>query len=186
MSIPDRSSDPNATIPLGITGPRSPRDERSALFDAQAALNMALDVPGSWAGTPPPNIPPRNIGFPRPGSPSLPSGAVSRGTPSSNQMPAFFDLPGSVADGNRVFATPQDLEEIPDEDKARILRRHLVSRDERDNTSSRRTSVSALPRVDTLRSEPGGSGEPVEEEAEFPIPYSTPGGDITYVSCPHI
>ena len=183
MSSSGGSTDPKASRPLGITSPRSPRDERAAPADMHAALNVALQTPGSWAGTPPPNIPPRNGSFTRLDNTSPAKGAAF---PASRDTPSVIDAPGAAFDGTRLPATPHDLEEVPDEDKAKVLRRHLVSRDERDNTSSRRTSVSASPRVDTLWSEPGASGESVVGDVEFPIPYSTPGGDITHVYSPAI
>jgi proton-coupled amino acid transporter len=71
-----------------------------------------------------------------------------------------------------------NLAEIPDEEKARVLRRHLVSAEER--------GTSKVPT-------PGHDGTPVEgsqagdsavvdgPEDPFPIPYDAPGGDVTYV-----
>lgn len=73
-----------------------------------------------------------------------------------------------------------NLAEIPDEEKARVLRRHLVSAEERGGSS----------KVPT----PGHGGTPVEgsqagdssvvevREDPFPIPYDAPGGDVTCVT----
>ncbi|CAK9780712.1 hypothetical protein CC85DRAFT_264664 [Cutaneotrichosporon oleaginosum] len=70
-----------------------------------------------------------------------------------------------------------NLAEVPDEEKARVLRRHLVSAEERGGS-----------KVAT----PGNDGTPVDgsqagdtsaidvQEDPFPIPYDAPGGDVTH------
>ncbi|KAJ7613933.1 transmembrane amino acid transporter protein-domain-containing protein [Roridomyces roridus] len=113
-----------------------------------------------YAGnTPPPNIPPRNIPTPslRPtdSNPSL-------GQPGSFKPGSF--KPGSfTGSGIGAFRTetppnPDLLDDLPDEEKARVLRRHLVSKGEREldvpqqsgsrPSNSRRSSSGAQARAD--------------------------------------
>lgn len=91
---------------------------------------------------------------------------------------------------------PTDLDALPAEEKARILRRHLVSREERGESQSRRGSstVDNLARPDlsaaavhfrsddSVVEDDAPTPRAGDDDSEFPIPYSTPGGDITYVS----
>jgi len=70
-----------------------------------------------------------------------------------------------------------DAESIYEEDKVKVLRRHLVSREERqginngsDGVPSRKASTANL--ADDFH----------PDTEAFPVPYHTPGADITYVS----
>lgn len=82
--------------------------------------------------------------------------------------------PGSGTDNNL-------WDEIPDEEKAKILRKHLVSREERQG--SPRGSMSAGSDWD------GGLGSrrpsspqlrtQREDSEPFPVPYHAPGADVT-------
>lgn len=221
MSSPGRQSPPSQ--PVGIaSSPR--RDEllREALeadANAQAALAAYLNPGGI---SPPPNIPRRVASFSsanRQGlssSPALGSFGASgsaggsaggrTGFPSERSgasSPAphpDLGIPGSSRETPVRGRTPvpTDIEALTDEEKARVLRRHLVSREVRTESSTPRASTPA-------ELQPGGrpnlgnavhfpsdesalveddSGAPTphaaDEDPEFPIPYSTPGGDITY------
>lgn len=77
-----------------------------------------------------------------------------------------------------------DLDSLPDEEKARILSRHLVLRDERQN----RVETNSLSGSDR---EEGPSGsfstplrlpQPRESSEAFSIPYEAHGADITSVT----
>lgn len=61
-----------------------------------------------------------------------------------------------------------NLADVPDEEKARVLRRHLVSAEER--------SSAATPADGSADDE--SSVDPPNDET-FPIPYDAPGGDVT-------
>ncbi|OSC98291.1 hypothetical protein PYCCODRAFT_1471204 [Trametes coccinea BRFM310] len=151
-----------------------------------------------YTGTPPPpNIPPRGsgtpIGTPRPtGSSSylpLPAGEAI----SSSPRPSIGGISARRPASGTPGSTPGDnpLNELTEEDKARIVRKHLVSREERQNNRpetpdqpnrgsfsagsdagnagnvSHRSSASHL-RLDRQDSEP------------FPVHYDAPGADVTH------
>jgi len=70
-----------------------------------------------------------------------------------------------------------DVESTYEEDKVKVLRKHLVSREERQGNNndsegvpSRRSSTANL------------ALEFREDPEAFPVPYHTPGADITYVN----
>jgi hypothetical protein len=66
-----------------------------------------------------------------------------------------------------------DVESLYEDDRVKVLRKHLVSREERHNGSdgvpSRKASTANLA-IDFQ-----------EDSNAFPVPYHTPGADITYV-----
>ena len=141
-----------------------------------------------YAGaTPPPNIPPRStgtpIGTPRPPSSYLPPAI---GEPSSYSSRGFA---GDVGARRPSAGGPQvdnPFDELTDEEKARVLRRHLVSKEERQNNGagpSDQAGTSSRP-----DSTPGNLSNrssvsqfrPQREDTEpFPVPYDAPGADIT-------
>jgi proton-coupled amino acid transporter len=101
-------------------------------------------------------------------------------------MPA----PGGPGSGTRTPASGYEnpFEELTEEEKVRILRRHLVSREQREQQLDRKSSFGSL----TDRGEgpskskwqppnPGRDQVTGEESSEpFPIPYHTPGADLTH------
>ncbi|KAG8851344.1 neutral amino acid transporter [Tulasnella sp. 330] len=163
--------------------------------------------------TPPPNIPQRPfapptssspfrqgqggslgaspaVGTPRSFAPSARSSRPSTPRPGAGGFPRTDTL--DPQEGRRSGSrTPvvQDMDDLSPEEKARVLRRHLVSREERarqedegDNmlgvemspnrtptgTPGRRPSVAGPGSIHRMDTEP------------FPIPFSAPGGDITH------
>lgn len=143
-----------------------------------------------YSGTPPvPNIPPRYT--PPAGSYSNPTRDGSPSTnlssnelfaklhrPSSSTInakrPANAATPGSAVDNNVV-----DLDNLPAEDKARMLRRHLLLSGDRHQSRTDLRSLDGsdqdIPDQDerTL----GSSQRDVSEA--FSIPYHAPGADVT-------
>ncbi|KAI1797008.1 transmembrane amino acid transporter protein-domain-containing protein [Ganoderma leucocontextum] len=145
-----------------------------------------------YTGTPPPpNIPPRStatpIGTPRPPSNYLPP---APGEPSSYSSRGLVGGPGARPSAAPYAGALVDnpFDDLTDEEKARILRKHLVSREERQGNAagpsepvpgasshsesesgnlSKRSSFSQL-RVQREDTEP------------FPVPYDAPGADITH------
>ena len=85
-----------------------------------------------------------------------------------------------------------NLAEVTNEEKARVLRRHLVSADIRrpssstpgppESTSPGDTSPSrgdGMDGLDRRRSSAMSSNQGRKDADEFPIPYDAPGGDVT-------
>ncbi|OBZ72635.1 Vacuolar amino acid transporter 3 [Grifola frondosa] len=143
-----------------------------------------------YAGTsPPPNIPPRGtpLGTPRPtSSAALPS--FLGGEPSSSLPRAAIS---GISARRPISGTPVSennaLDDLTDEEKARILRRHLVSREERQRNQwedSPRGSIGAGSDAGMLsqRSSVSQMRVPVERENSepFPVPYHAPGADVTH------
>lgn len=145
------------------------------------------------ASTPPPNIPPRSgtpvIGTPRNMNIPSRSGTPNIGTPrnlSSSLLPSSDSSPirlGTGGEGGisaRRPSTPQsghdmlDIDNLPDEEKAKVLRRHLVSKEDRKGDSNEDISKPSVTFVE------GSSQNPRREDSEpFPVPYNAPGADVT-------
>ncbi len=183
--------------PVNIRSPRlGPVDSDEA--NAQATLLGTPDLRvlrAQYAGTPPPpNIPPRSTPVPRNGSPALGAVQLPQTGVSVSPSPRLFAIPPSrrsetpvpqpgVSFGATEAIPPFNLDEFPDEEKARVLRRHLVSKEERQGGPGAGVAES---------SKAGGSSTPIsqrssqhgvqrEDTEPFPIPYHAPGADVTYV-----
>ncbi|KAJ7767110.1 vacuolar amino acid transporter 4 [Mycena metata] len=163
-----------------------------------------------YAGTPPPpNIPPRNVagtpverniaGTPASGSPALRPQVsdTSLGLPGSFQVASnALRLPLPASGRDTPLSGNLDLDGLPDEEKARVLRRHLVSKEERQgpaqNQGSTPTSELDVPlagpslsrRSSGVRSNANSNhtahGVQREDTEPFPIPYHAPGADVTH------
>jgi proton-coupled amino acid transporter len=195
--------------PLNIGSPRSGAglgDERGRTPTPGGGAGIP-GTPGRFAllGTPPvPNIP--RLGTPRAGpafpipSPGLnldASPGPRLGTPGSYTPSGLSGLAASkpVASLHSGADTPgqiANLDDLTDEEKARVLRRHLMSREEREaaaaaaaaqeaaGASSRRGSDTSL----TPGAGPSGrrpSNVKRQETEAFPVPFEAPGADITCV-----
>jgi hypothetical protein len=69
-----------------------------------------------------------------------------------------------------------DVESTYEEDKVKVLRKHLVSREERQGNNNDSEGVPSR------RSSTANLALEFQEDLEaFPVPYHTPGADITYV-----
>lgn len=106
----------------------------------------------------------------------LPPTGISPARPSSASAP-----------GNNFDSGALDLDAPQDEDKARVLRRHLLMPEERQNRGDVNSiSGSELDgRVSNHDAPSAGSSTPPatafrEETEVFPIPYEAPGADITH------
>ncbi|KAJ3982984.1 vacuolar amino acid transporter 4 [Lentinula detonsa] len=163
--------------PLGI--PRRGSQSRSATPagtpDLRALKAQVISgTPPVGLSIPPPNIPPRT-------SSPAPSGPFVEGTPASLST-ARIQLAGPSRTESPLDL-PVDLDDLPDEEKAKILRRHLVSREERERerieTQEATPSFTPEPTSQTRRS--SGSGRIAREDSEpFPVPYAAPGADVTH------
>ncbi|KZT07722.1 uncharacterized protein LAESUDRAFT_724718 [Laetiporus sulphureus 93-53] len=180
--------------PLDIVSSRFPnRESRGTPTDApigSASPNPRL-LRAQYTGTPPlPNIPRRGtpIGTPSiaedsprllPGSLTVPEqrpSSVSIGGISARRPSDVLDIPSSGQEGNA-------LNELTDEEKARILRRHLVSRQEREGQAgSSRASVNGGSDNGTVskRSSVAHLRIQRDESEPFPVPYNAHGADVTH------
>ncbi|KAH9944868.1 transmembrane amino acid transporter protein-domain-containing protein [Amylocystis lapponica] len=186
---------PTACPPVDITSPR----QASRDLPPGTPPNLSVPISGSpsprhlraqYAGTPP-NIPPRRTPIATPsvatGSPLLTSVPVetSSSTPSGSL--------GGLSARRPVIGTPGSanveptLDDLTDEDRVRILRRHLVSREERGmpaegQAPSSRGSFSAGSDAGRLsnRSSVSHMRMQREDSEPFPVPYHAPGADVTH------
>ncbi|VDB92299.1 unnamed protein product [Peniophora sp. CBMAI 1063] len=111
----------------------------------------------AYAGTatPPPNIPPRA------GTPSSQQvTGINVGAGASSPAPGVGGI-SAQAPSPAPSTPPVNLDELPEEEKARVLQKHLVHRDERNGESS-------SPRVQRQDSE------------AFPVAYHAPGADVVH------
>ncbi|KAL4260108.1 amino acid/polyamine transporter 2 family protein [Pleurotus pulmonarius] len=182
--------------PVNIRSPRlGPVDSDEANAQATPLGTPDLRVlRAQYAGTPPPpNIPPRGTPVPRNGSPALGAVQLPQTGVSVSPSPRLFAIPPSrrsetpvpqpgVSFGATEAIPPFNLDEFPDEEKARVLRRHLVSKEERQGGPGVGAAES---------SKAGGSSTPIsqrssqhgvqrEDTEPFPIPYHAPGADVTH------
>ncbi|KAI0635584.1 transmembrane amino acid transporter protein-domain-containing protein [Trametes polyzona] len=150
-----------------------------------------------YAGTPPPpNIPLRAGGTPtgtprQTGSSSylpLPAGEASSSSPrlAAGELSARRPVSGTPGSGQG----DNPLDELTDEDKARIVRRHLVSREERQNRPA--TPEQPARGSFSAGSDAGNAGNVSkrssashirlerEDTNPFPVPYDAPGADVTH------
>ncbi|EED81188.1 predicted protein [Postia placenta Mad-698-R] len=179
MSSPSR--------PLDIASPRSSAPLRGTPPNAPAAISGSPSprfLRAQYAGTPPPpNIPRRGtpIGTPSAAGSSpllLSIPFASAGEPSSlggiSARRPISGTPGSGVESNA-------LDELTDEEKARILRRHLVSRGERDGQASSRGSISGGSEHGAVSKRSSVSHLRIEREdtEPFPVTYHAPGADVT-------
>lgn len=163
VGIPKRGSQSQSVTPAGTPDLRALRAQ------------VISGTPPVGLSIPPPNIPPRT-------SSPAPSGQFIEGTPASSST-ARIQLAGPSRTDSPLNL-PLDLDDLPDEEKAKILRRHLVSKGERERERRENPEVTPLsaaePVSQTRRS--SGSGRIAREESEpFPVPYAAPGADVTCV-----
>lgn len=174
------------TKPVNITSPRlaptaSPSGSPSLGAPISASPSPRI-LRAQFAGTPPvPNIPSRATpqGTPRgPGLTLPPEGPTARRVSVGG---ITLRRPGTPGSGDNL------LDELTDEDKARILRRHLVAAEERDRTPAaqeERPTSSSSPTASGQISKRSSSSHirtQREDSEPFPVPYHAPGADITYV-----
>ena len=136
-----------------------------------------------YVGTPPlPNIPPRTgTSTPRPSTSTEPivfSGGGPRNVPSISGISAR--RPATPIGLGLEDAPPPDptidTESFQEDERVKVLRKHLVSRGER---QANYNGSSGLPSRQASSSNLAHELQPDPEA--FPVPYHTPGADITYV-----
>lgn len=177
------------TKPVNIR-PGTPQNNDSSSISGSPGIRALR----AQYGTPPiPNIPPRNIPV---HSPNINIGNQGTGSPrpSLAGTPIIggirMQAPGGPGSGTRTPASGYEnpFEELTEEEKARILRRHLVSREQREQQVDRKSSFGSFtdrgegPSRSKRHSINAGR-DPVqttEDPEPFPIPYHTPGADLTH------
>ncbi|KDQ57087.1 hypothetical protein JAAARDRAFT_35689 [Jaapia argillacea MUCL 33604] len=204
----DISSPPSSPRPVpGISGSPSPAPIHFSGTPDLRALRAG------YAGTPPlPNIPPRSSA----GTPRLGYASIGRtGSPALSHKPSGLPSTPRVSPGIAGFSAsppnpisvgglsasrpgvtdspapsePPNLDDLPDEEKAKILRKHLVSREERQRQQGDdETSVTAGPSngkgkdngSDFETSRRSSMALRREDTNPFPVPYEAPGADVTH------
>lgn len=161
-----------------VTGTPSGRRDSRSHFGTPATPDLR-SLRAQYVGTPPlPNIPPRTgTSTPRPSAPTEPLVFPGEGL---SRVPSVSGIsarrPDVVGLGLDRVSTPDptaDVDSINEGDKVKVLRKHLVSREEREGNNSKAPS---------RKSSTSQFARPRQEDTEaFPVPYHTPGADITYV-----
>lgn len=186
-----RSDMSTPTRPVNIR-PGTPQSQN--VDDSSISGSPDIRALRAQYGTPPiPNIPPRNIPA---NTSSVNIGTHGTGSyrPSAAGTPIIggirMQAPGGPGSGTRTPASGYEnpFEELTDEEKARILRRHLVSREQREQQLDRKSSVGSFNDrgegpSKSKRQPFNAARDPVitrEDSEPFPIPYHTPGADLTH------
>lgn len=180
--FPDTMTSPSK--PLSIKHARRPPGEAAESVGA-SIVNSFITGTGTgtpdlrsrrayYAGTPPPNIPPRSMPL-RTGSPAISFPPSGTHTP---QRAGPSTLGGISAGRPGGTQTPSvDVEELPEEEKIKVLRRHLALHEDRSplgETSSVKGSDAESQLLDPdSQARTPTIGEP------FPIPYHAAGADVT-------
>ena len=183
--IPTDMSTPTRPVTIRPGTPQSQNFEGSPISGSPNIRALRLQY-----GTPPiPNIPPRNIPT---NSSSTNIGIQGSGShrPSLAGTPIIggirMQAPGGPGSGTRTPASGYEnpFEELTEEEKVRILRRHLVPREQREQQLDRKSSFDSFndrgegPSRSKWQS-PSAARDP-EDSEPFPIPFHTPGADATH------
>ncbi|KAI9567358.1 amino acid transporter [Boletus coccyginus] len=181
-----------------MSSPSKPVNIRSSSLALDSAVVTPPGTPdiralrAQYSGTPPvPNIPVRCT--PPVGSYS---GSTRGGSPSANltsndlfsklQRPSSSAIsarsPASAAaSGSAADSTVVDLDGPAAEDKVRLLRRHLLFHGERRSSRTDLRSSNDSDQDTHDLDEPSAESSTQREVSEtFPIPYHTPGADVTH------
>ncbi|KAJ7168621.1 vacuolar amino acid transporter 4 [Mycena filopes] len=183
-------SSPSPSKPVAIS-------KRAGASDDGLGVAGSLSTP-SVAGTPVE----RNLaGPPTSASPALRPQVsdASLGLPGSFQAANALRLPLPGSGRDTPMSGNIDLDDLPDEEKARILRRHLVSKEERQGAAGPSQNQGGTPTSEldvplggpslsrrssgvhsSANSNKTGHGVQREDTEPFPIPYHAPGADVTH------
>ncbi|EJD06877.1 uncharacterized protein FOMMEDRAFT_138660 [Fomitiporia mediterranea MF3/22] len=178
----------NPSRPLDISSPNRNQDDLapSSTHDHGQAGSPAFrfGTPTARLGPPPrqgtpstppiANIPPRSAGdaSPAPAGAGLPASFTARSWRARTPMTGGSSTPTGMGTSE---SPRMNLEDVTDEEMARVLRRHLVLRRGADVNTDEGSAHSRRP-------SDSGSNEIQREDSleAFPIPYDAPGGDITH------
>lgn len=127
-----------------------------------------------FAGTPPPNIPPRaRTTLPGTTSPSISLPPSDIHTPQRGGPSTYGGISAARSSGAQ---TPVDVDDLTEEEKIKVLRRHLALHQDRPlGETSSAIGIDAEAQVpdSDSRARTPSTAEP------FPIPYYAPGADVT-------
>ena len=192
--------------PVPIRSPRLLPDEPFESVSASLATPVGTPADrralrAQYAGTPPilPNIPPRGATPARsgPGS-AIPTSDAFLPRPGPQVVSGISALSGrnsnSSLAGNKSETPPiLDLDTLPDEEKAKVLRRLLAFPQDRQNIGGEAKSIAGSDqesprdlqqgspsRPSSLTPPSSGAKDTLQLDQEpFPIPYGAPGADVT-------
>ena len=137
-----------------------------------------------YVGTPTlPNIPPRTgTSTPRPSTSTEPivfAGGGPRNVPAVSGISARRPTTPAIGLGLEDAPPPDptvDIESYQEDERVKVLRKHLVSREER---QANYNGSSGMP---SRQASSSNLVHELQRDSEaFPVPYHTPGADITYV-----
>lgn len=192
--------------PVPIKSPRLLPDEPSESVSTSFITPIGTPADrralrAQYAGTPPtlPNIPPRCLTPARSGQSSLiPASDPFVPRPGAQAVGGISALAGRNSNpslaGNRSETPPVlDLDALPDEEKAKVLRRLLALPQERQNNGGEAKSIAGSDQEPSRDLEQASSSRPSSvrqplsgakdtlqlDEESFLIPYNVPGADVT-------
>lgn len=180
--------------PVSIGSPRL-RQQVDSGNDEAAVQTPDLRLLRERFGTPPvgTTIPPfRSPGTITPLAIGTPVQSSSVNARPQSFRPVVGSLLGEAAGaGTGTPGDVPDMSALTEEEKIKVLRKHLVPAEQRmkhGSTRSRRSSSSSQQRPSDSQDQSGQSSRPPspgpsrrENSEPFPLPYDAPGGDITYV-----
>ncbi|KAI0029278.1 transmembrane amino acid transporter protein-domain-containing protein [Vararia minispora EC-137] len=160
--------------PVNISSPKASQTPLAGTPARSVGESLRVQYLGT---TPPPNIPPRA------GTPHLADRALIGTSVSSNASVPSTQV-GGISAGRPTTPASQDpvsssqavgVDDLSDEAKAKVLRKHLVSKDERSGTPA------SLDGPSTSGRPPSFVSPPTREDSEpFPVPYEAPGADVVH------
>ncbi|KIM40578.1 hypothetical protein M413DRAFT_164230 [Hebeloma cylindrosporum] len=199
--------------PLNIRPPNPVRNDGEGIpgsYTQSAGTPDLRAVRAQYAGTPPPpNIPLRNNGplASRRGSSSVPQpltttsdsplrpGPQAIGGLSATRQPVGASSNSNSSSSSTATPTQVvDLDDLPAEEKVKVLGRHLVHKEQRIANSGKAPEAKSTPgsilevpsgsdtEIKSRRSSYGATNQATqrEESDAFPIPYDAPGADVTH------
>jgi proton-coupled amino acid transporter len=186
--------------PLSIASPRlRPQleheiEETASQTPDLRQLRQQFGTPPVWAAIPPFRSP-GTITPLAVGSPARPSSSADFRPQSARGITS--PLAADAVTGTSTPLEAPDLASLGEEEKIKVLRKHLVSREQRlghsrgaSNHSPQSSRRVSLHEPDSNRSHsrqvsrPSSPGPSKDNSEPFPLPYNAPGGDITYVHIP--
>ncbi|KAG6879606.1 hypothetical protein C0992_000634 [Termitomyces sp. T32_za158] len=178
--------------PVAIKSPRLASSDAVDSFPSSFASGTPIigvsnlqALHAQYIGTPPPNIPPRNTPSSRRDSTTVNLFVSGSSTPTQNR-PVIGGLTATAGTGED---SPPTIDGLPDEEKAKVLRRHLVFKTEREGglTAESADSSSSDQTIGPDRQSPSSRRpsssihhEQHQDLEPFPIPYHAPGADVTH------
>ena len=185
-------SSPSQPLNINVSSPRGGQadlESHSVSFAPSVGTPDLRAIRAQFSGIPP-NIPAR--GSVTPSLHPASSSVSLRALPERSTPQLISGLSATRETIGTSSGTPPitDLDDLPAEEKAKVLERHLVSKDERmkafteGNNSFKDSVMARIPGPDSpltisRRSSNGLSQRQEEDQEPFPILYDAPGADVT-------